>query len=353
VVEAPARSVVPTLAPGPFTITVSGLTAAPSAGNAPLTVQLSAAARSDLGVNTTFSFNWSFADGTPNVVSNVSVAVATTARDSLSHVYSSPGTYAARVNVTDNHSADPYVVSRNIVVTVAGPLQVWANATPATFTLGASTQMAPGIVGGMPPYRVVWSATPAGCVAGAVLLNCTPTTSGTYSIRLGVTDALNNRNSTNVVVVVNPSLVILAGFTSYFTCQGTVGVLQDNFSATTTGGTLPVRYTWVFGDGSAPANGSQATHNFAVSGNYSVLVWANDSGGADESYNISVSAGFPNCGAVAPPSFQPPVVLLEAATAALVVVIVILAVLVIRTGRPPTAAPPPAAADPPPSDETG
>ncbi|HEY6238224.1 MAG TPA: hypothetical protein VIZ68_03455, partial [Thermoplasmata archaeon] len=48
VAAAPASSADPTLAPRPFTITLSGLSTSPSAGNAPLSVQLSAVAKSDL-----------------------------------------------------------------------------------------------------------------------------------------------------------------------------------------------------------------------------------------------------------------------------------------------------------------
>jgi PKD repeat protein len=312
---------------------LSGLSASPSSGTIPLTVQLSGAAKTTQNKNANFTFDWNFADGSLDVLHNLSAVAGTTASDSVTHVYTSAGTFSARVNVTDDVTGDRSVLSRNITVTATNPLQVWGNATPSALTLGGTVELVPGIVGGLPPYRVVWSATPAGCSASAVDLNCTPVASGTFTVRLQVTDAVNNHNSTNVVFVVNPRMVVLAGYSSFFSCLGDVGVLEDNFSATVTGGTLPIRYTWTFGDGSATANGTKVSHDFAVSGNFSVTAWLNDSGGAAAVYNLTVPAGFPTCGTVPPPSFQPPVALFEVAAGILLVIIAVFAVLLVRDWR--------------------
>jgi hypothetical protein len=71
---------------------LASLSAAPTTGNAPLTVSFNGSASSDPD-GTIISYSWDFGDG------------AAASGSATSHVYSTPGTYTARLTVTDNQGA--------------------------------------------------------------------------------------------------------------------------------------------------------------------------------------------------------------------------------------------------------
>jgi glucose/arabinose dehydrogenase/PKD repeat protein len=72
------------------------LTASPTSGEPPLTVNFDGTGSSDPDPGTTLSYRWSFGDGTPTV---------DTATPTVSHTYAAAGTYTAMLTVTDQQGA--------------------------------------------------------------------------------------------------------------------------------------------------------------------------------------------------------------------------------------------------------
>jgi PKD repeat protein len=321
----------------PAPITLTDVTANRTGGAIPFSTQLTATAKSAQDRAATFTFDWFFDDGTPNETDVRTAAAGASAVSFFNHTYAAIGTYDARVNVTDNLTGDTYALSHLVAILTTAPLLTWANASRKQFTLGGSVELVTAIAGGLGPYRVSWSATPPGCSAGALDLNCTPTLAGTFTLRVSVQDAVGNKNVSNVSFTVFPSIILVAHYSSYFACQGSIGVLDANFTAAGTYGTSPLNYTWTFGDGSPSANGWNVTHQFDTTGNYTVISWVNDSGGGTANYTLVVPASFSSCGTVPPPSFGPSVRVLEVGAGVLVILIVLLAVLIVRTPRKPPA----------------
>lgn len=318
------------------TITVLTASAAPTSGSAPLLVNLTASAQGSSNA-TQFTFNWTFGDGQPNGITTVAATSGLSGVVTVPHVYGlvTPGTpvvYTATVNVSDN-AGDRNATSHKVFVTVTPVLTLSASATPGVVTFGHEVSLVPVAGGGLPPYKFVWSGTPAGCNPGTVDLNCTTTGTGPYTVRVSVTDAASNHNSTSVAFTVNPSILLLAGYQGFYACSGTVGTLQENFSANVTGGTPPYAYSWSFGDGSAAASGSRAMHVYTASGNFTARVSVNDSGGSTANYSLKVTSTFSACGVAAPPSFGAPLVVVEAAVALAFVIVLVLALAVFLQRR--------------------
>ena len=90
--QATATHTVSVTLPPPNSPPVASFTATPSSGNAPLNVSFDASSSYDPDGSIT-SYTWSFGDG------GSGSGVAAT------HTYSNPGTYIARLTVSDNHGA--------------------------------------------------------------------------------------------------------------------------------------------------------------------------------------------------------------------------------------------------------
>lgn len=335
--DAAAAPAAPVTAPGAaapteaLTITVLSAAATPGSGAAPLVVTLSASAHGSANA-TSFTFNWTLGDGSPNNVTTVVVAANANASQSFNHTYGlvTAGVavvYTAIVNVTDNVN-DRFQTSHKVLVTVTPILALAAAANPPVVTLGRTVSLVPNATGGLAPYKFSWSGTPAGCVTGTVDLNCTTPTSGPFNVRVLLTDAAGNRNTTSVNFVVNPAIVLVAGIQSFFSCASGSGVLQENFTGNVTGGTPPYAYTWTFGDASAAQNGTRLSHVYAAAGNYTAAVTVNDSGGGRDNATLKVVATFPPCTGAPPPAWTVSATLVKGLVVLAFVVVIALALLV-------------------------
>jgi YVTN family beta-propeller protein len=126
---------------------------------------------------------------------------------------------------------------------------------------------------GLPPGLSIASNT--GRITG------TPTTAGTYSVNLAVTDGVSNA-SVSISWRVNsagPPLVLAAPTAPAPATTGS----NSSFSASATG--TGVQYSWDFGDGSAATPFSSAgsvSRSYANPGVYNVTVTARDSAGAQQ-----------------------------------------------------------------------
>ena len=186
------------------------------------------------------------------------------------------------VTVTDsNHVA---VTSTTIAFTVYADPTVSLTANRTAFDLGQPVSLTAVSASGSGGDVYSWSGLPAGCSGTGATLSCTPTAAATYAVTVKVTDSNGVPvTSSSVILVVSPPLG------SSFTLTPASPVAGDNvtFTATVSGGTAPLTYTWVFGDG-AKATGQSVSHTFGSSGTYGVTLYVNDSSGVSASKTLSL-----------------------------------------------------------------
>lgn len=177
--EGPAAALVP--AP------VANLSARPTSGTVPLTVNFSGSAS---GSFAPYTYDWSFGDGS---------ADATGAQ--VDHTYRWVAAFQANLTVTDAFGA---TATRSVTILVTpAPLVAFLEATPALTRVGNRTLLATNATGGTAPYRYAWAGLPPGCVPeNAAELLCVPGAGGTYRVTVTVTDAEARTASANATLFV-------------------------------------------------------------------------------------------------------------------------------------------------------
>lgn len=332
-------------APGPFgTITLVGFSSSRSLLVVGKSVTFTASAKTSSAGATEFTFTWNVGDGSAPFVTTANVSAAGTAgASSLSHTYVAVGTWNANVVVSDNRSDAP-VTSRNLTVEVVPYLVVTASVTHAYVTLGGSTAVVANATGGAPPYTYRFLSVPGGCTALGGTLSCTPASINTFSVSVQALDSASNSNTTNASFTVNAPITLIAGAAGTFSCNGSAGLVTENFTANATGGTPPYSYDWVFGDGSASSNATFLTRTYTASGNLTATVSVNDSGQGHASKTFAVGLNFGACGGAAAPSFSAPLVLVEVIVVLALVVVGVLALAVWRNRHTPKPPRPPVGA---------
>jgi hypothetical protein len=127
---------------------------------------------------------------------------------------------------------------------------------------------------GTPPYVYSWQFGPAGAsfITDYPRATYPYQTSGTYRVTAWANDSLGQsiEASADVVVAARPEVAINVALQSV-----DVGT-PLTFGESATGGTGPFLAQWEFGDGTG-SSGSDATHTYATTGNFSVLLEWTDS----------------------------------------------------------------------------
>ncbi|HEV2519323.1 MAG TPA: PKD domain-containing protein [Thermoplasmata archaeon] len=151
--------------------------------------------------------------------------------------------------------------------------RVSSNASPNPVDVGASVTFSSNFTLGTAPFRWAWSFGDGGSSSLATPAHAY-TTAGAYSVNLTLADSAGHQRvvTTQVTVMTVPSTRPSG------TPNPTDVGFSTAFSAPTTGGVPAIGYAWNFGDG-AGGTGANPSHAFSGSGNYTVRVWANDSGG--------------------------------------------------------------------------
>ncbi len=179
--------------------------------------------------------------------------------------------FAAGGNVTVTVNTDPAISSSAVLpspVDVGTPVSVWVNASGGT---------------GVLTYR--FHGAPPGCVLHNSSLNiCTPTSAGTFTIGVNVTDQAGWVASTTLELVVNP------GFASTgMTASPPALDLGQNLTLTVlaSGGTGPFSYSWSGLPAGCPSTTAGPTLTCVphVAGTFSVTVTGTDA------FQATVSAG--------------------------------------------------------------
>jgi PKD repeat protein len=168
-------------------------TATPQSGVAPLPVNFQATAS---GGSPPYTYEWDFGDGSP-LASGASTA----------HTYTQAGTFSARATVTDSAGlAAVDVVPITVTIQVGPPVISAFSATPATVEVGTPTTLQVTASGGVPPLYYNYTGLPAGCLwADTPSLSCTPTASGTFTVRVYVNDSDHMSATTTTVLTVTPT----------------------------------------------------------------------------------------------------------------------------------------------------
>ena len=169
------------------------------------------------------------------------------------------GNFTITLTVTDSEGRQ---ATNTYALKVNGALNL-ATATLPDGTVGAvyPTQTLPAVSGGTAPYVYETSNVPAGLSFNPSTreLSGTPTTGGTYTFAVKVTDAAANTVTTNYQIKVNVNAPIVAAAT---VCSGTTATLL------VTNTQAGVTYNWYGASGSTPLatnnNGSFTTSNITA-----------------------------------------------------------------------------------------
>lgn len=247
---------------------VANVTASPPTGNAPLLVTLSSVGSTDPD-GAISSYAWNFGNG------------ATSASPSPTAVYNAPGSYTVTLTVTDNDGASA-VKSITVVVNppnvlptaviIAAPL---SGSTPLTVNVnGASSTDSDGSI-----VSYDWTFG-NGQTATGPTASVTYTISGSYQIRLTVTDNRGGtRSTTTTVVAGSPNIRPVAVITALPTSGPAPLLVQlGSLGSNDPDGTI-TSYAWNFGNGQN-ASGTTTQVSYTSAGTYTVTLTVTDNRGA-------------------------------------------------------------------------
>jgi hypothetical protein len=183
------------------------------------------------------------------------------------------------VNVTDSATVPMTAKSNTATVTVYAAPSVSIPPTNVPLDVKGSKLFNSSIVGGASPFSYQWY------LNGIVVSGATnsswlfvPTSSGSFTVCLNVTDGVSMRTKSNTVTVtVNGRLSVTISPTSVAMTVGN----SETFNETVSGGTSPYSYQWYI-NGSAVSNATSAAWAFTPSsvGSYSIYVRITDAAGA-------------------------------------------------------------------------
>lgn len=194
------------------------------------------------------------------------------------------GTFSISVAVTDSNGYQVTSLSLTYVV-YSAPSVALPSASPSTIDIGQNVVFTVSPTGGNSPYSYQWIGLPAGCTdSGSNTVSCTPIGTGSFNVKVNVTD-------TNGFEVSSPILV----FTVYSvptvtqpapsSTTGTVGT-QVTFSTTGSGGYGTLTYDWSSNSTGLTCIASTTntvTCTPQTAGAYSVTVTVTDANGVSAS----------------------------------------------------------------------
>jgi PKD repeat protein len=202
----------------------------------------------------------------------------------VSHAYSSTGSFIPSVNVTDSAGLVASASSLTAIVVTAGPTIV-ASASPTVVDIGAPVAFsASATVPGTPPITYSWKFGDGGTSTAGASVTYAYSTAGTYRASVTGTDSGGLTSTANLTILVNSPPALSVGVNRSTTTVG----YPVTFYANLSGGTSPYRYSWNFGDGNR-STFPTPTHIFGTAGNFTVVVWTNDSFSASDHQSIRVA----------------------------------------------------------------
>jgi PKD repeat protein len=223
----------------------------PLSGVAPLSVSFAGAVS---GGYPPYSYDWKFGDSTPH-----------SSDLSPSHTYSTPGSFAAQLTVTDLLGG--VVEAAPLTVTVAPPLGVTCGASPSGGAAPLPVTFSAAATGGSGAYAYTWS---FGDGASSSQQNPSHTyaTAGSYGASVTVTSGAQSASCSKTITVSAPALAV--------TCSATPASgpapLAVSFACQPSGGSGSYVFNWNFGDGSAADASQNPSHTYTANGTYTAVV---------------------------------------------------------------------------------
>ncbi len=231
--------------------------AAPTGGNAPLTVAFTGSAT---GGKAPFTFAWTFGDGSSSALQDPG------------HVYGSAGNFNAILNVTDANGVK--ASATQLAIVVHGPLGASSTAVPSAGDAPFATTLTATASGGTAPFSYAWTFGD-GATSSGQNISHTYTVAGAYSARVTITDATGaTATAPALAITVNPPPAATASAGS------TAGdaPMTVTLAGSASGGTGPYRYAWAFGDG-ATSSSQNPSHTYSGAGTYSAILSIIDADG--------------------------------------------------------------------------
>jgi DNA-binding beta-propeller fold protein YncE len=234
---------VPNYFPGSLSVVRIGPLVAPP----PLQVTALVAVPPTIHLGNATDLETSTTGGTPPLTYTYSTLPSGCITQNLSTLPCTPtvaGVYSIGVNVTDSASGHGSATTVLTVLAPAGSLRVALTATPASIDVGQPTTLQATPSGGTPPYSYAYSSLPPGCTtANTSDLPCTPSSGGTYSPTVVVSDSGGHQASNTTVLVVTSGGPVLA-----VTLTLTPAAVPINTSSqlltVATGGTAPYAFAY-------------------------------------------------------------------------------------------------------------
>jgi PKD repeat protein len=285
-------------APGAEPPTVEA-SASVTSGAAPLPVQFTATGHDPDGKDSDLLYKWEFGDG------------GTSFAQSPSHTYATPGTFTAKVTVTDTFGAE---ATKTLTITVSEPTGnvapsiTDASGVPLTGTAPLAVRFT--VEGSDPnkdPITFEWDFDDASPKGTGAEVEHTFTHSGTYKVKVTAKDSKGLTSAPSEVTVVvgdppgnqAPSVQVTADpktGTSPLTVQFSSQARDPDGD--------DLLYVWEFGDGGKAA-GSTATHTYTTPGTYTATLTVRDPKGGQATASIQVTVTAPLAATVAPAAKSP------------------------------------------------
>ncbi len=227
-----------------------------------------------------YTYQW-YIDGSP-------VSGATSSTWTYTAAQSSVGVHTVYLIVTD--SVNFAVYSNSATIIVNPPLTASILPTSTATDVGVSTLLTANITGGMPPYSYQWYVNGV-LVSGATgnMFSFKPSSTGSYSILLVVTDSFGFEASNTATVAVNPPPIVSVSPTSVSIPLGQ----NQTFTAAVTGGTPPYSYMW-YVNGVLAAQTASPTFKFtpsSISLYYELYVEVTDASSLKATSNTAIING--------------------------------------------------------------
>lgn len=261
----------------PFSLSLSASSTSPAAG---ASVTFTA---TPTGGTSPYTYQYNFGDGSS--AGNTSSATST-------HTFAHSGVYCAQATATDSKSPVAGAASNVVTLNVGGatgtcptpgaspgPTISAFTATPNPVTVGSSTSIAVSVTGGTAPLSYAYTGLPSSCsTQNLSTLSCTPTSTGSFTVKVTVTDAAKKSNSSSLTLTVSPSAGGGPTITSFSASPSSVTAgSSTTFTVTASGGTTP--YTFAYTSLPSPCTSVNATTlpcTPSTAGSYTVGVTVTD-----------------------------------------------------------------------------
>ena len=226
------------------------------------------------------TYSWDFDDG------------AFGSGPSVDHTYIDDGTYTVVLSVSDGDD----IVTDTLVVTVG-------NVDPTITSLNGDSNVAEGVAAnflasattpGTDTLTYTWDFGDSSGGSGATVAH-PYADDGVYTVTLTVTDQGAGEATADFIVAVTNAAPIITVTDGDETAQEGAGGEADFSGSATDAGADILTYTWNFGDGSTPQNGTAVSHTYLDSGSFtaSLVVTDGDGGMVTRDMAVTVVANLP------------------------------------------------------------